>query len=89
MTNQPQNGESAELARIILLPFLDLLNHTAPEQTIHELREQFLARDEDFTLKDFTEGLRFLLETRYLIRLNDERLELSPAGREFLCNKKD
>lgn len=76
-----------EAAHAILQPYRNLLDYTAPEQTIHELREQFLEADSERTVQTFTAGMRVLLEMRYLNRLNDERLELSPAGREWLLEE--
>jgi len=84
MTDEQLPHDDASLARVILESYQDVLNYTAPERTIHELREDFLKRRGQNALNDFTTGLRFLLERRYIRRLNDERLELTPEGREWM-----
>ncbi|MCG6155422.1 hypothetical protein [Rubinisphaera margarita] len=84
MTEQQLPDDNAALARVVLQSYQDVLNYTAPERTIHELREDFLKHRGQDALSDFTEGLRFLLERRYIRRLNDERLELTPEGRQWM-----
>ncbi len=74
---------TARHAAIILECYESQLEWTAPERTIHQCREHFLQHCPAASLADFTEGLRFLLENRYLRRLNDERLELTPQGRTW------
>ncbi len=77
----------AELAFKILLPYEVQLDRQAPEYTIHQLREKFFAHIEAEQIDSFTYGLRLLLEKKYLRRLNDERLELTPAGREWFTTR--
>ncbi|TWT62448.1 hypothetical protein [Rubinisphaera italica] len=84
MTNLDYTGREQELARLILQPYRKVFEYTAPERTIHQLREEFLKSSEEATIADFTAGMRVLLECRYIQRLNDERLELTPAGREWM-----
>ncbi|HBN79536.1 MAG TPA: hypothetical protein DD473_27680 [Planctomycetaceae bacterium] len=84
MTNLDHTGREQELARLILQPYRKVFEYTAPERTIHQLREEFLKSSEEATIADFTAGMRVLLERRYIQRLNDERLELTPAGREWM-----
>ncbi|MCA8986886.1 MAG: hypothetical protein KDA78_04560 [Planctomycetaceae bacterium] len=76
--------DDSSLAREIVQPYHQKLEYTAPERTIHQLREEFLKLTPGRNLEQFTSGMRFLLENRYLKRLNDERLELSPEGRAWL-----
>lgn len=75
--------QTTKQAKIILESYASQLEWTAPERTIHQCRAHFLQHCPEASLADFTEGLRFLLENRYLRRLNDERLELTPQGRAW------
>lgn len=72
-----------QIAIKLLQPYKTMLDRQSPEYTIHQLRDSFLEENTDFEISDFTFGLRLLLENKYLRRLNDERLELTPAGREW------
>lgn len=70
-------------ALLILQHYEPRLDRTAPERTIHECREYFLAQAGQDNLPRFTAAMKILLEKRYVRRLNDERLELSDPGREW------
>tara|TARA_R100000789_G_scaffold89967_4_gene87308 strand:- start:5638 stop:6027 length:390 start_codon:yes stop_codon:yes gene_type:complete len=87
MTNQDYTERELELAQLILQPYRKVFEYTAPERTIHQLREDFLKSSEEATITEFTAGMRVLLERRYIQRLNDERLELTPAGREWMTQE--
>ena len=79
----PKLEEQKQYALQILLPYETMLDRQSPEYTIDQLRESFLARVSADEMRGFTFGLRLLLENKYLRRLNDERLELTPAGKEW------
>ena len=79
--------EQVKLAIQLLLPYQTMMDRQSPEYTIHQLRERFLELDESYVLNDFTFGLRLLLEKKYLRRLNDERLELTPPGKEWFTEQ--
>jgi len=76
-----------QFALQILLPYVAMLDRQSPEYTIDQLRENFLSVDKSCEIDQFTFGLRLLLENKYLRRLNDERLELTPTGREWFVNQ--
>lgn len=83
MSSSPQESQ---FAHEILQAYHSQLEWTAPERTIHQCREHFLEQT-DRTLPEFTTGLKFLLEKKFLKRRNDERLELTPDGREWLSQQ--
>ncbi len=76
-----------QFALQILLPYVSMLDRQSPEYTIDQLRENFLSVDESCKIDQFTFGLRLLLEKKHLRRLNDERLELTPTGREWFTKQ--
>jgi len=79
--------KQAQIAFEILLPYEVQLDRQSPEYTIHQLREKFFARIQAEQMETFTFGLRLLLEKKHVRRLNDERLELTPTGKEWFINK--
>lgn len=83
MTRLPAEAECHALD--ILRGYEPFLEWTAPERTIHQCREFYFQQREQAALENFTAGLRFLLENRFLKRLTDERLELTDAGRAWLA----
>jgi hypothetical protein len=79
--------DPAQTAVEILQCYRSQLEWTAPERTVYQCRDAYLQAHPGQELVSFTEGLRFLLERRYLKRLNDERLELTDAGRGWLTSQ--
>ncbi len=79
--------KQSQIAFEILLPYEVQLDRQSPEYTIHQLREKFFSHIQAEQMETFTFGLRLLLEKKYLRRLNDERLELTPAGREWFTDR--
>lgn len=84
MTSSENQAEFQALQ--ILKAYAAELEWTAPERTIHQCR-QFFLQSSAGSVADFTTGLKYLLENRYVKRLNDERLELTSAGRTWFLKQ--
>ncbi len=82
-----QTQDQEQVAFEILLPYEVQLDRQSPEYTIHQLREKYFDHLQAEQMGLFTFGLRLLLERKYLRRLNDERLELTSAGKEWFSNR--
>lgn len=54
--------------------------------TIDALRETYLEQTADSSMPLFTQGLRFLIEHRYLVRTRDDKLEFTTEGESWLWN---
>ena len=87
MSDSSPNLDATQFALQILQCYRDQLEWTAPERTVYQCRDAFLKAYPERSLADFTIGLRVLLEQRFVKRLNDERLELTAAGRAWLTSQ--